>query len=472
MWRALCFLALFKATAGLIYPRVVSNGIDGPNYGFPLFLTPLIEKGMVDDARKMAKVPPLKGTIDSYSGFFTVNKQFNSNMFFWYFPAEKSPETAPVVLWLQGGPGASSLYGLFEEHGPFYVKPQRGLKLRDYYWSQVVNIIYVDNPVGTGFSFTGDPKGYSRDETDVGNNLYELLKQFFTLFPTLQKNDFFVTGESYAGKYVPAAAYTIHTKNPTAPVKINLKGIAIGNGLCDPPNMLVYSDYLYQLGLVDSNGRALIKVEEDKIRDLAAQRKYLEAFKVFDQLLNGDMTIYKTLFYNLTGFEFYFNYLHSKPQSLYGDFGEYLQKDLVRRSIHVGNLTFNDGKAVELNLVTDVMQSVSQWLEILLEKYRVLIYNGQLDIIVAYPLTLSFLQRLKWSGADEYKIAPRKPWMVGQDLAGYSKTVKGFTELLVRNAGHMVPGDQPLWGLDLISRFVNNKPFSGIQKEYHADKLK
>lgn len=83
----------------------------------------------------------------------------------------------------------------------------------------------------------------------VGQDLYSALIQFFQLFPELQKQDFYVTGESYAGKYVPAIAYTIHKRNPTAPLKINLKGLAIGNGLCDPEHMLGhYGDYLNQLG--------------------------------------------------------------------------------------------------------------------------------------------------------------------------------------------------------------------------------
>lgn len=452
------FLAL-QADA-FVYPPVKSRNVSGPDFGTPLYLTGYINRGDIESGQKAAAVPPLKGTVKSYAGFLTVNQKYQSNMFFWYFPAEKNPENAPVVLWLQGGPGATSLYGLFEEHGPFYVKPIRGLRMRDYYWSQVVNIIYIDNPVGTGFSFTEDDAGYAKNEIDVGTNLHEALMQFFTLFPDLRKNDFFVTGESYAGKYVPATAYRIHTQNPSARVKINLKGIAIGNGLCDPPNMLVYSDYLYQIGLIDDNGRDLIKTQENLIKQAVDARKYYQAFQIFDKLLNGDLIQTKTLFYNLTGFDFYFNYLHNKEDSPFGDFGKYLEKDLVRRSIHVGNLTFHQDKKVEMNLVNDVMQTVKPWIEILIEKYRVLIYNGQLDIIVAYPLTRNFLKQLKWSGAEEYKTAPRKLWMVGKELAGYAKTVKNFTELLVRNAGHMVPGDQPLWGLDLITRFVNNKPFA------------
>jgi vitellogenic carboxypeptidase-like protein len=83
-------------------------------------------------------------------------------------------------------------------------------------------VIYIDNPVGTGFSFT-DSGGYCQNETQVGEDLYTALQQFFLLFPELQKNDLFVAGESYGGKYIPVIAYTIQQRNPDAKVQINLK---------------------------------------------------------------------------------------------------------------------------------------------------------------------------------------------------------------------------------------------------------
>jgi vitellogenic carboxypeptidase-like protein len=273
-----------------------------------------------------------------------------------------------------------------------------------------------------------------------------------------------VTGESYGGKYVPAMAYAIHKNNPSADLKVNLKGISIGNGLVDPVNMFKYSDYLYQIGLLDRNGRSLFKSSEAEAEKLIGEGKYLEAFRCFDALLNGDLIPYKSTFYNVTKFNFYFNYLHSEDDSPYGDMNKYLAKDLVRRSIHVGNLTFNSGVKVEEHLAGDVMRSVAPWLQVLMDNYRVLIYNGQLDIIVAYPLTVSYLNLLEWSGASLYKTAPRQPWYVGTDLAGFSKTVGNFTEVLVRNAGHMVPQDQPVWALDLITKFTNNIPLDNTPR--------
>lgn len=246
-----------------VYPKIKQQPIkNDEDPGSPLILTPLIKAGKIQEAQAAAAV-----TLDdfqktpSYSGYFTVNEAFNSNLFFWYFPATIDPKNAPVVLWLQGGPGATSLFGLFGENGPFEVKSQK-LSLRKYSWSIGHNLIYIDNPVGVGYSFTEG--GFSTNETVIGDNLYNALVQFFTLFPDLQANEFYVTGESYGGKYVPAVSYAIDKNNPSADVVINLQGLALGNGFTDPINQLNYADYLYQIGLVDTNAQKMLRDTQEK----------------------------------------------------------------------------------------------------------------------------------------------------------------------------------------------------------------
>lgn len=442
------------------YAQIPPETVTG-DPGQPLFLTPLIEQNKIKEAQTASEVN-FNGFKKqrSYSGYLTVDKRFNSNMFFWYFPAQSDSTNAPVVLWLQGGPGATSLIGLFGENGPFTVKNKHGLKLRKFSWTQNHNVIYIDNPVGTGYSFTNG--GYAQNETKVGEDLYSALIQFFTLFPELQKNDFFITGESYAGKYVPAISYTIYKKNPSAKLKINLQGLSIGNGLSDPEHQLKYGDYLYQLGLIDANGRKAFQDYEQQGVKYIQNKQFDKAFQVFDNLLNGDQNNHTSLFKNISGFENYFNYLYPiSPFNAELTFmGKYVQRSDIRAAIHVGNTTFNDiTNDVETNLINDVMQSVAPWISELLNHYRVLIYNGQLDIIVAYPLTENYLQNLNFQGADQYKTATRYQWYVEQELAGYVKQAGKLTEVLVRNAGHMVPADQPKWALDLISRFTRNKPY-------------
>uniref|UniRef100_A0A6P7GY03 Carboxypeptidase n=1 Tax=Diabrotica virgifera virgifera TaxID=50390 RepID=A0A6P7GY03_DIAVI len=453
----LCYIQDAEVAFSSFYPKLKPKNIkrDVIVTEDPLILTPYIENNQIEKAQSLAEVPSdVFKNVKSYSGFFTVDKAFDSNMFFWFFPAETNYKEAPVLLWLQGGPGASSLYAIFQENGPFNYNNSPDLELNPYSWNKEHSVLYIDNPVQTGYSFTNN--GFAQNETKVGEDLYEAIRQFFLLFPDLQKNDFFITGESYAGKYVPAASYAIYTKNKEAELKINLKGMAIGNGLCDPVHQLVYSDYLYQIGLADSNEKEEIHHLEKEIIQYIHKEDFQKAFELFDDLLNGDLNGGNTLFKNITGFTSYYNYLqdHGSGESNLTDF---LESEQVRKAIHVGNLKYNDGDDVEKKLVLDLMQSVAPWISELLSNIRVLFYNGQLDIIVAYPTTENFLKHLHFSAANEYKTARRQKWYVGDYLAGYVKQAGNLTEVLVRNAGHLVPGDQPKAALDLITRFTQNQ---------------
>ncbi|KAK4875528.1 hypothetical protein RN001_011950 [Aquatica leii] len=423
----------------------------------PLILTPLIKSGNIKEAQEAAEVKfdGFKG-IRSYSGYFTVNEQYNSNLFFWFFPSEINYESAPVVLWLQGGPGASSLIGLFVEIGPFYVKNKHGLKRRPHYWSQTHSVIYIDSPVGSGYSFT-DKEGLAQNQTLIGQHLYSALLQFFQLFPELQKNAFFVTGESYAGKYVPVLSYEIMKQNPSAKQKINLEGLAIGNGLCDPENQLGYAEYLYQIGLIDIATKSIVQTMVDEGIKKIHKQQWEEASDDLHKIIIGSDNEF-SLFKNVTGFSNYFNILYLNDTTT-DNMEKYVIRSDVKAAIHVGNTAFSDGNEVLRAMKSDFAKSVAPLFTELLDNYKVLLYNGQLDVIIAYPLTVNFIQKLKFSGSEEYKTAKRHQWIIDGDVAGYVKQAGNLTEILVRNSGHFVPTDQPVWALDMLTRFTGGKPF-------------
>ncbi|XP_030564917.1 venom serine carboxypeptidase-like [Drosophila novamexicana] len=443
------------------YPRFSSHN-DSIDPGEPLFLTPLLNNESISrqEVRDMARVtgPQFLG-VESYSGYLTVDEAYDSNMFFWYFPAEQDPEHAPVLLWLQGGPGASSLIGLFMENGPLRVITQDKLQRTKYSWSRTHNLIYIDNPVGTGFSFTCHAEGYARNECDVGRNLHEAVIQLYKLFEWSNSSGFWIAGESYAGKYVPALAYHIHNSQSghEGHDRIPLKGLAIGNGLSDPLHQLKYGDYLYQLGLIDENGLERFHCAEAAGRACIRQQDMDCAFEIFDSLILGDLPS-GSLFKNLTGYQWYYNYLQAHDEDFVSKLGNFLQAGVTRRAIHVGNKPFHDmGKENQVKkfLKEDLMDSVAPWIEELLKYYTVCIYSGQLDIIVAYPLVRNYLKTLKFPGSDRYKTAPRKIWRVDGELAGYMKQAGNLVEILIRNAGHMAPLDQPKWVYEMINHLTH-----------------
>lgn len=423
--------------------------------GTPLFLSRYIQTGRAAEGRRLAEVrqPELvKKKIKSYSGYFTVDERYDSNLFFWYFPAKYNQAKAPLILWLQGGPGASSLYGLFMEHGPVYVTKDNKLVEREYSWNRNLNLLYIDNPVGAGFSFTNSSAGYLTNQVDVGANLFSAVSQFLQVFTELKGRPFYISGESYGGKYVPSLAYTIHINrnNPDPNKRINLKGIAVGNGVTDPINQLVFGDLFYTLGFVDNNALQIFNTYESIARDYIRQGQYVTALGYTFSLINTR----DCLFNNLTGFTSPYNYLipHGYDETIHV-VSNYLVNSSISKYLHTNRtfVPFDENNPVLANLANDILASVAPWLEVLIDNYIVQIYSGMLDLLCGPRGVGEYLLQLihKWS--DEYKAASTTKWLVDDEIAGYERKAGNLNFKTVRLAGHMVPYDQPKWAFDLIS---------------------
>ncbi|XP_064431180.1 probable serine carboxypeptidase CPVL isoform X3 [Mirounga angustirostris] len=407
MWKATVLVAVFVFSPGgdglfhSLYKKARVSVPHKGDVGEPLFLTPYIEAGKFEEGKRKSMVPPFPGSnVESYAGYLTVNETYNSNLFFWFFPAQ----------------------------------------------------------VGTGFSFTDDPRGYAVNEDDVAQNLYSALVQFFLLFPEYKENDFYATGESYAGKYIPALAHYIHTFGPMMTTKINLKGIALGDAYFDPESIIGgYAAFLYQVGLLDEKQRKYFQKQCEDCVKYIREKRWRQASEVLDKLLDGDLTNNPSYFQNITGCPSYYSILQCKEPEDQNYYGKFLSLPQVRQAIHVGNRTFSDGSEVEKYMREDTVKSVKLWLAELMNNYKVLIYNGQLDIIVAASLTERSLMAMKWKGSQKYKQAERKVWKVfksDNEVAGYVRQVDDFYQVIVRGGGHILPYDQPLRSFDMINRFI------------------
>ncbi|XP_065202376.1 venom serine carboxypeptidase-like [Planococcus citri] len=443
MYQLLSFLFVLP----IFVDNPASGYVPSKECGEPLILTPLIKKGEINLAREKSYVKPLLPNIFSHSGFLTVNESTNSNLFFWFFKQSSSEwSSRPVILWLQGGPGSSSLFGLFTENGPFQVKKGKLVESK-YSWIKLYNVLYIDNPIGTGFSFTTDY--YVTTEQEVGQHLFDALIQFFTLFPELRKNKFIISGESYAGKYLPALGYAIYKGNPKASNSINLQGIFVGNGWTDPENMQDYATHLHRLGLIDRKQKLIVQQYEEDAKILIRNALWGNATNAWSEALES--------FLKFSNFSCVYDYTRENYCGGHSYF-DIINTDEFRKAIHVGQTDYKGwSKEVHLHLGDDMGKSIRPQIEELLEEYPIMFFSGQLDIIVAHYLTSNFINQLHWSGADEYSEAKRNMWYVNDHLAGYYKTYGNLKEALVRNAGHMVPSKRPLFLLDLLGKFVDGE---------------
>ncbi|XP_021946397.2 venom serine carboxypeptidase [Folsomia candida] len=459
------FVRLLKPCSLILLSFLISEGSAKGQHD-PLIITPYLKSGQAEKARELSRVrnPPFPTNVPSYSGFFTIDADHDSNIFFWFFPPQKlsfieSTEAVPLLLWLNGGPGSSSQFGLFVENGPFVVNETNIRYVRTTSWTKAAAVLFLDSPVGTGFSFTRDK--YATSISQVTEGLYISLCQFFELFPNYKQAKFYITGESFAGQYIPHLAIRVLEQGMKSPLShpscdISLSGISIGNGFIDPENSLDYAEFLYGLGLLDEKGRLLSEQWQEKIRSLIQKERYTEAFKLYDQYI-GYSGLKGSLISNLTGSDFYYNVLKAKRPPDYDYYTKFVEQPKVRDALHVGSQHhFQDGVLVMSKMEGEIMKSSKTQFRKLVTEYTnipVLLYNGQLDLIVANRLTDSFLEALNldeigpWSTRKALKISL-------SEIVGYYKTWKNLTRVTVRNCGHMVPYDKPEWGYFLITAFL------------------
>ncbi|KAK1048254.1 hypothetical protein LTR33_014894, partial [Friedmanniomyces endolithicus] len=175
------------------------------------------------------KVDPTSLGVDKvkqYSGYLD-NEEDDKHLFYWFFESRNDPKNDPVLLWLNGGPGCSSLTGLFMELGPSSITKEGKLEYNPSSWNANASVIFLDQPVNVGYSYSG---GSVSNTIAAGKDVYALLTLFFKQFPEYAKQDFHISGESYAGHYIPVFASEILShKNRN----INLQSVLIGNGLTD-----------------------------------------------------------------------------------------------------------------------------------------------------------------------------------------------------------------------------------------------
>jgi carboxypeptidase C (cathepsin A) len=170
---------------------------------------PRVVKGLpVEDDKDYDLITDLPGLdfdpgFDQYAGYLTVNDKHQRNIFYWYVESQGSPDTDPVVLWTNGGPGCSGFLGFGTEHGPFFLSKKGDLSKNPYSWNKVANMLYIEQPAGVGFSYSEREKDYQTGDDQAAADNYHVIREFLHRFPDRQSNDFYISSESYGGHYMP-----------------------------------------------------------------------------------------------------------------------------------------------------------------------------------------------------------------------------------------------------------------------------
>jgi len=407
-------------------------------------------------------------TVTQNCGYITVNGSYanGTHLFFWMFEARSSPATDPLVLWLTGGPGCSSMLALFYENGPYTINSDLSLKINPYSWNANANIIFLDQPVGTGFSYADSWWDYDTNEDEIAQDMYTFMQQFLLLFPQYAKLPFFVTGESYAGHYIPALSYRIMqgNQNQDGPVHINLQGLAIGNGWVDPYNQYPgYADFAYDNQLITD-----LEYEADKAackvcQALVKSGAWLPAMEECNLYVEGVLLeIGRTLGYRPNPYDV--KIPCAVPPLCYDMslLDELLSKAEVKQALGTTGHTWTDcDNAVHLLLLGDWIKNLAVHIPNLLNGgYDVLVYSGMNDYICNWVGGDDWTTAMPWSGQNQFNANNFTDWHVAGKVAGYAKSYKNLTFLKVVDAGHMVPMDQPQNALQMLQTFMSGQPFT------------
>ncbi|VFQ77802.1 unnamed protein product [Cuscuta campestris] len=396
-----------------------------------------------------------------HAGYFKLQHTKNASMFYFFFES-RGRNSDPVVIWLTGGPGCSSELALFYENGPFQIASNLSLAWNNYGWDKVSNLIYVDQPTGTGFSYSSDEGDLRHDENGVSNDLYDFLQAFFKQHPEYAKNDFFITGESYAGHYIPAFASRVHQGNKNKDgTYINLKGFAIGNGLTDPSIQYpAYTDYALENKLIN-------QVEHERINKAvpgckeAIQRCGAGGEDACMDAYEKCTTIFEDILRNVNNINYY-DIRKKCEGSLCYDFSnmeKFLEEKEVRTALGVGDIDFVSCSSIVYNaMINDWMRNLEVGIPPLLEDgINLLIYAGEYDLICNWLGNSRWVHAMEWSGQKAFQTAPNITFTVEGEVKGTQKNSGPLTFLKVKDAGHMVPMDQPKAALEMLQRWMQGK---------------
>jgi len=402
---------------------------------------------------KLGDIFPEPGT----TGYIGITEEPEKNkLFFWYWDSRDNKEDDPLVIWLTGGPGCSSELAITFENGPFSVDPDTMNVLKEAYsWNNNANLLFVDHPIGTGFS-TADSKDLAKNATMIREYFYEFITTWLQdeRFKRFQGHPLYITGESYAGHYVPQIANRLFlSSNPM----INLQGIAIGNGWVRPSTQsLGYVQYSFDNNLVNESDKPLVSAlgnacdfmidypnprlafGPDDVCGALSEKITVKDGKVKFNYYNIDLPCIGDLCYDFT---FLVNFFNQKSvQTAMG-----VDKNIA--------WTTCDGPVGDALSRQDGDTDASTYLHALLEGgLRVLFYNGVLDWICNWKGTEMMLYDFNWSGQSQWNNIP-----YSEGPYGLTKTYKNLQFIRFNGAGHMVPHDQKELSVAMLNEFIHPK---------------
>eukprot|EP01063_Lacrimia_lanifica_P015432 TRINITY_DN2219_c0_g1_i4.p1 TRINITY_DN2219_c0_g1~~TRINITY_DN2219_c0_g1_i4.p1 ORF type:complete len:451 (+),score=171.16 TRINITY_DN2219_c0_g1_i4:340-1692(+) len=411
----------------------------------------------------------------SWSGYIDEDGDNATAIHFWFHEARGGGDGKPVILWLQGGPGSAGSMGSFFQMGPYRVDRVDGevrMSKREVSWTDEFNVLFVDQPVGTGLSYAPLLK-LSVTLRSCADRMYSFMRTFYAQedFAKFRANELYMVGEGFTGRFAPYFAQRWAGKADYKAV-MNLKGLAVGDGWNAPCFQIGYwVEVAEVLGIITARQAAEARaVEQGPMRLACEAHDWLLAQSLSHVITFGIVGM-------AAGMPLYDSRRHEyRPHDYdYYPITEFMNNKTIRELLHVDRPEAADWKFVMNSTTVDYLMlpenfiDSSPWYTECLDKLglRVLIYEGQNDPLWGPKAQLAWLDQLAWSGNRAWLHSKQKPFHV-KDAAGEATGVPvGFHRqagdnmqwAMIFNAGHSVPMDEPAAAFTMIKNFVYGREF-------------
>ncbi|KAM1082945.1 hypothetical protein ACFX19_021817 [Malus domestica] len=439
----------------LLLLRITSSSFEAEAFPF-----------LLDRITGLPGQPPVG--FQQYSGYVTVDEKKQKALFYYLAEAEIDPASKPLVLWLNGGPGCSSLgVGAFSENGPF--RPQGEVLVRnEHSWNTEANMLYLETPIGVGFSYSTDTSSY-----EARDNLL-FLQKWLEKFPQYRNRSLYITGESYAGHYVPQLAELMLQFKKE--YHFNLKGIALGNPVLEfATDFNSRAEFFWSHGLISDStynmftsvcnySRYVSEYYRGSLSPICARvmsqvstetSKFVDKYDVtLDVCISSVFSQSKALLPQEVA--------DTIDVCVEDEIVNYLNRPDVQKALHARLVgvrqwavcsTILDYQHLDVEIPTITIIG-----NLIKAGIPVLVYSGDQDSVI--PLTGS--RKLVNGLAEQLRLSttvPYRVWFGGQQVGGWTQVYGNMLSFAtIRGASHEAPFSQPERSLVLFKSFLEGRP--------------